>query len=37
VRVLMTSLPDAQRYPAASFGALYHQRWRVEEAFDGLP
>jgi hypothetical protein len=37
VRVLMTSLLDAQRYPAASFGALYHQRWRVEEAFDGLP
>ena len=36
VRVLMTSLPDAQRYPAASFGALYHQRWRVEEAFKRL-
>lgn len=36
VRVLMTSLLDAQRYPAASFGALYHQRWRVEEAFKRL-
>ena len=36
VRVLMTSLLDSQRYPAASFGALYHQRWRVEEAFKRL-
>ena len=33
VRVLMTSLLDAQRFPAECFGALYHQRWRVEEAF----
>jgi hypothetical protein len=33
VRVLMTSLLDAERYPAAAFGDLYHQRWRVEEAF----
>jgi hypothetical protein len=33
VRVLMTSLLDAERYPAAQFGALYHQRWRIEEAF----
>lgn len=33
VRVLMTSLLDDVRYPAAAFGALYHQRWRVEEAF----
>lgn len=33
VRVLMTSLLDAQRYPTDAFGALYHQRWRVEEAF----
>ncbi|CAN7551429.1 IS4 family transposase [Paraburkholderia sp. SIMBA_054] len=36
VRVLMTSLLDAGRYPAASFGALYHQRWRIEEAFKRL-
>jgi Transposase DDE domain len=36
VRVLMTSLLDDHRYPAASFGALYHQRWRVEEAFKRL-
>lgn len=33
VRVLMTSLLDGERYPAHAFGALYHQRWRVEEAF----
>ena len=33
VRVLMTSLRDAARYPASAFGALYHQRWRIEEAF----
>ncbi|MFM0390166.1 transposase, partial [Paraburkholderia dipogonis] len=36
VRVLMTSLLDGGRYPAVSFGALYHQRWRVEEAFKRL-
>ena len=33
VRVLMTNLLDTCRYPADQFGALYHQRWRVEEAF----
>ena len=33
VRVLATSLLDASNWPAAEFGALYHQRWRVEEAF----
>jgi hypothetical protein len=36
VRVLMSSLLDCKRYPAASFGALYHQRWRIEEAFKRL-
>lgn len=36
VRVLMTSLLDDQHYPAASFGALDHQRWRIEEAFKRL-
>ena len=36
VRVLMTSLLDATRYPAADFGTLYHRRWRVEEAFKRL-
>ena len=29
----MTNLLDARRYPAEQFGALYHRRWRVEEAF----
>lgn len=32
----MSSLLDDGRYPAASFGALYHQRWRLEEAFKRL-
>lgn len=35
IRVLMTNLSDAQA-PAESFGALYHQRWRIEEAFKRL-
>ena len=33
IRVLMTTLLDPQAYPAEDFGALYHQRWRIEEAF----
>ena len=33
LRVLMTSLCDADAYPAAAFADLYHQRWRIEEAF----
>ena len=33
VHVVMTSLLDASLYPAADFAALYHGRWRVEEAF----
>jgi hypothetical protein len=36
VRVLMTNLFDQQRFPAAAFGDLYHQRWRIEEAFKRL-
>ena len=36
VRVLMTNLLDATRFPACSFGDLYHQRWRIEEAFKRL-
>jgi len=36
VRVLMSSLLDGQRYPAAAFGTLYHRRWRIEEAFKRL-
>ncbi len=36
VRVLMTSLLDAERYPATAFADLYHRRWRIEEAFKRL-
>jgi len=36
VRILMTSLTDTQRFPAAIFGELYHQRWSIEEAFKRL-
>jgi hypothetical protein len=35
VRVLATNL-DAERFPAALFADLYHQRWRIEEAFKRL-
>lgn len=31
--VLITSLLDVATYPAALFGSLYHQRWRIEECF----
>ena len=34
--VVMTSLLDTQAYPAAAFAALYHSRWRIEEAFKRL-
>jgi hypothetical protein len=34
--VLMTNLLDTVAFPAAQFGALYHQRWRIEEAFKRL-
>lgn len=33
VRVLVTSLLDAEKYPASAFSDLYHARWRIEEAF----
>jgi Transposase DDE domain len=36
VYVLMTSLLDTLAYPASDFGALYHSRWRIEEAFKRL-
>ena len=36
VHVVMTSLLDSGAFPAAGFGALYHGRWRVEEAFRRL-
>lgn len=35
IRVLATNLGDAE-VPAAAFGDLYHQRWRIEEAFKRL-
>jgi len=36
VRILMTNLFDTVRFPAHYFGDLYHQRWRIEEAFKRL-
>ena len=36
VRVLMTNLFDVTRFPACSLSDLYHQRWRIEEAFKRL-
>jgi hypothetical protein len=36
VRVLMTNLFDKRRFPVSLFGDLYHQRWRIEEAFKRL-
>jgi hypothetical protein len=36
VRVLMTNLLDPLDFPRAEFGDLYHQRWRIEEAFKRL-
>jgi len=36
VRVLITNLLDMYRHPAATFRDLYHQRWRLEEAFKRL-
>ncbi|MBK3844706.1 IS4 family transposase, partial [Paraburkholderia aspalathi] len=33
IRVLATNLLDPHAWPATDFGALYHQRWRIEEAF----
>lgn len=36
VEVLITSLLDTVAYPAGEFAALYHARWRIEEAFKTL-
>lgn len=36
IHVVMTSLFDTVGYPAAEFAALYHGRWRIEEAFKRL-
>lgn len=35
LRVLVTNL-DSQAYPCHAFADLYHQRWRIEEAFKRL-
>lgn len=35
IRVLATNLPVSQ-FPSAVFGELYHERWRIEEAFKRL-
>lgn len=36
VHAVITSLMDATAYPAEDFAALYHSRWRIEEAFKRL-
>jgi len=36
VEVLVTNLLDEERWPSAEFSALYHRRWRIEEAFRHL-
>jgi hypothetical protein len=36
VRVLMTNAMDQVSFPTEAFGDLYHQRWRIEEAFKRL-
>ncbi len=36
VSAVMTNLLDSARFPACGFGELYHQRWRIEEAFKRL-
>jgi len=33
-QTLLTSLVDAQKYPAAEVVALYHERWELELGFD---
>ncbi len=36
IYVVMTSLVNSISYPATDFAALYHSRWRIEEAFKRL-
>lgn len=33
-QILLTSLIDAERYPAAEIAALYHERWEIELGYD---
>ncbi|MBA3673129.1 MAG: IS4 family transposase [Gemmatimonadaceae bacterium] len=35
-QLLITSLVDEKRYPAAEIRALYHERWEIELAFDEI-
>lgn len=35
-QVLLTSLVDAKKYPAAELAALYHERWEIEVGYDEL-
>lgn len=35
-QILLTSLADEQRYPAAELRALYHERWEIELGFGEL-
>ena len=35
-QLLITSLVDEKRYPAADIRALYHERWEVELGFDEI-
>jgi hypothetical protein len=34
--VLLTSLVDAERYPASEIVALYHERWEIELGYDEI-
>ena len=34
--VLLTSLVDSERYPAAEIVALYHERWEIELGYDEI-
>ncbi|WP_246307991.1 IS4 family transposase [Chitinibacter bivalviorum] len=36
IEILATSLLNEVQYPHAEFAALYHRRWRIEEAFRNL-
>lgn len=36
VSTLLTSLLDAERYPAAEIVALYHERWELEIGYDEM-
>jgi hypothetical protein len=35
-QTLLTSLLDANRYPAAEFAGLYHERWEIELGYDEI-